>query len=227
VLDAHGDPKSAWHALARAWAPRTVRLTDDGLDGVSLHVVNEAPATLRASVEIELIHGGRPAASSSTVIDVPAHSARSVQGDALLGYFTDCNNAYRFGPAKYEVIVARLREADSGALLSEDFLFPRGMSLPMEREAAIQAHAERHDDGRVTLEVQASVFLQDVRLSARGFTPSDNHFHLSPSCQRRIAFFPTGAAPRNFEAGIDALNLATPLTVREAREETRESRATE
>jgi len=222
LLDAHGNPKSAWNALARAWAPRTVRLTDDGLDGVSLHVVNERPAAFRASVELELIHAGKSAAAASTVIDMPAHSARTLQGDALLGYFTDCNNAYRFGPAKYEVIAARLRDAHRGALIAEDFLFPEGLSLPAERGAALATRIERRDDGSVALELAAAIFLQDVRLSAPGFTPSDNHFHLSPSCPRRIDFFPRGDAPLTFEAAIEALNLSTPLAAREAREEVRE-----
>jgi len=222
LLDAHGNAKSAFNALARAWAPRTVRLTDDGLDGVGLHVVNERPQPFRASVEIELIHAGKPAAAASTVIDMPAHSARTLQGDALLGYFTDCNNAYRFGPAKYEVIAARLREADSGAVVGEDFLFPKGLNLPPERDAGLEARVRRHDDGRVSLELRTKLFLQDVRVAAGGFTPSDNHFHLSPSCPRRIDFFPRGEATLTFEAVIEALNLSTPMAAREAREEARE-----
>jgi len=222
LLDAHGNPKSAWRALARAWAPRTVRLTDDGLDGVSLHVVNERPQAFRASVEIELIHAGKAAAAASTVFDLPAHSARTLQGDALLGYFTDCNNAYRFGPAKYEVIAARLRDADTGALIAEDFLFPKGLSLPPERRAGLHARIERGEDGRVAVELATDVFLQDVRLSAQGFMPSDSHFHLSPSCPRRIAFFPQGDATITFEVVIEALNLSTPVAAREAHAEARE-----
>jgi beta-mannosidase len=218
LIDSHGNAKSAWNALARAWAPRTVRLTDDGLDGVSLHVLNERPTAFRAALEIELIHAGKTAAAASTVIDLAAHSACSLRGDSLLGYFTDCNNAYRFGPAKYEVIAARLREADSGALIAEDFLFPTGLGLPRERDAGVEARVERHDDGRISLQLSTALFLQDIHISAQGFISSDNHFHLSPSCQRRIDFFPRDGAHSTFEALIEALNLAAPIAVREARE---------
>jgi beta-mannosidase len=219
ILDSHGNPKSALHALARAWAPRTVRLTDEGLDGVSLHVFNDAPAAFRASVEIELIRRGKPAAAASTVLDLAPHSARTLQADALLGYFTDCNNAYRFGPAKFEVIVARLREADTGALIAEDFLFPQGMSLPPERGAGVEARVLRDKRGQVGVELASPVFLQDVRMKAQGFTPSDSHFHLSPSSPRRIDFYPRAGTPLIFEASIEALNLCDPVVVREAHEE--------
>ncbi|HZZ90995.1 MAG TPA: hypothetical protein VFE23_00430 [Usitatibacter sp.] len=222
LLDAHGDPKSAFHALARAWAPRTVRLTDAGLDGVNLHVFNDRPAPFRASVELELIRAGKPAASASAVVDMPAHGARSLQGDALLGYFTDCNDAYRFGPAKFDVIVARLREADTGAVIAEDFLFPRGMALQAERDPDISTRIARGADGCIAVEIASGVFLQDVRIKAEGFTSSDSHFHLSPSCPRRIRFYPRQAPNPIFEASIEALNLAHPVPVREEREEVKE-----
>jgi beta-mannosidase len=225
LMDSHGRPKSALRALARAWAPRTVRLTDDGLDGVSVHVFNDGPRGLRATVELELLRAGKPAAAASTVIELAAHDTRTLQGDALLGYFTDCNNAYRFGPAKYEAIVARLREADTGALIAEDALFPCGMALPPERDAGVRMEVVRHGDSRVTVTVSTEVFLQDVRMKADGFTPSDSHFHLSPSCPRRIDFYPAPDRALIFEASLEALNLAAPVAVRESREATRQANA--
>jgi len=221
IMDSHGAAKSPLRALARAWAARTVRLTDEGLDGVNLHVFNDRAAPWRASVEIELIRAGKPAAAAKTVIDLPPHESRTLQADALLGYFTDCNNAYRFGPAKFEAIVARVRDADTGAYVAEDFLFPKGMGLPLERDGGIGARVVREKD-RVSVELSSAVFLQDVRTKAQGFVASDSHFHLSPSCPRRIDFYPRGDAPPIFEACIEALNLSGAVTVREAHETERE-----
>jgi len=184
-------------------------------------VFNDRAAPWRASVEIELIRAGKPAAAAKTVIDLPPHESRTLRADALLGYFTDCNNAYRFGPAKFEAIVARVRDADTGAYVAEDFLFPKGMGLPLERDGGIGARVVREKD-RVSVELSSAVFLQDVRTKAQGFVASDSHFHLSPSCPRRIDFYPRGDAPPIFEACIEALNLSGAVTVREAHETERE-----
>jgi beta-mannosidase len=191
-----------------------VRLSDEGLDGVNVHVLNDGPAPLKGEVEVQLLHAGRVAAATRASIEIPAHSGRTLQSDALFGYFTDCNHAYRFGPAKYEVIVARLIDAE-GHVLAEDFLFPCGMSLPRERGARIEAKVSRNEDGRVQVTLASDVFLQDVRIEAAGFRASDSHFHLSPSLHRRIDFYPEADAPPIFEGTIEALNLAETVVIRQ------------
>jgi hypothetical protein len=112
-----------------------------------------------------------------------------------------------------------LREADTGALIAEDFLFPQGMSLLPERGAGVEARVLRDKRGQVSVELASPVFLQDVRMKAQGFTPSDSHFHLSPSSPRRIDFYPRAGTPLIFEASIEALNLCDPVVVRVAHEE--------
>jgi beta-mannosidase len=215
LFDSHGDAKAPLRALARAWAPRTVRLTDEGLDGVGVHVLNDGPKPLRGTVEILLLHAGRVAAATQAAVEVPAHAGRSLQVDALFDYFTDCNHAYRFGPAKYEAIVARLSDGE-GRAIAEDFLFPSGLSLPRERGAKVVATATREGDV-VHVDLESDIFLQDVRIEAAGFTASDSHFHLSPSLRRRISFYSRDDAPPIFDATIEALNLAETIAVREAR----------
>jgi beta-mannosidase len=46
-------------------------------------------------------------------------------------------------------------------------------------------------------------FLQSVSVSAEGFVPSDNYFHLAPGQEKTLAFTGNAAA---FKANFEALN---------------------
>ncbi len=213
IVDATGCPKSAYWHLKRAWAPRSLHLTDEGLDGIAIHVVNDAPAPLRATVEIELLRDGRIAtARAARAVEVRAHGSLTLGADALLGHFTDCANAYRFGPAKHDVVAARLVLGD-GTVLSEDFLFPAGMNLASQGAARVEARAARAGAGRVIVTLRSDAFLQGVRVACEGYEPDDNHFHMAPHREKVIGFLcRDGQAP--FEASFEAINLPAPVSAR-------------
>ncbi|MEA2494703.1 MAG: beta-mannosidase, partial [Thermoleophilaceae bacterium] len=58
VLDADGRPKAAYHYLRRALAPIAVWTTDEGLGGVRIHVANDPPERLDATLQVALYRGG-------------------------------------------------------------------------------------------------------------------------------------------------------------------------
>jgi beta-mannosidase len=219
ITDSAGRPKAAYWYLKRAWQAVTIRLTDEGLDGLAIHLVNDSAEFLDASVELEMLHGGRVTltAARKTVL-VPARGALTLSADALLGHFTDSTNAYRFGPPKHDVVAARLVRNDTGEVLGEDFHFPAGMDLCRQRGATIDAHAEWRSDGSVAVTLKSDTFLQATHIACEGFTSSDNYFHLSPSRERTISFYPAeGATATMFRAHIEALNLADTVSVRAQR----------
>ncbi len=218
IVDATGRPKAAYWYLKRAWSPRGIHLTDEGLDGLAIHVVNDAPEPLAAVVELEMLEAGERAVDAARrPIEVPARSTITLQADALLGYFSDCTSAYRFGPPRHDVIAARLATPD-GQTIAEDWYFPLGMDLPVRQGATIEARARWRGDGRVETWLRSGVFLQAVALVAPGFAPDDNHFHLAPGRARRIVFTPRDPAARRFRAHLEALNLARPVALRAERE---------
>jgi len=212
VVDSTGRPKAAYWYLKRSWSKRTVRITDDGLDGFALHVVNEADAPLDAIVELELLRGGCVVdAAQPHALRVEARRAGTLQADLLLGRFTDAGNVYRFGPPKYDVIAARLRDAASGQILGEDFFFPVGLDLSA-CAASVRADAAWQGD-HVMLTLASDRFLQAVRISSPGFTPDDNYFHLVPDREKRVALRARGEA-RECRVDLEALNWTATLTVR-------------
>ena len=218
IVDSIGKPKAAYWFLKRAWAPQAIRITDEGLDGLRLHLINETPEPVEVDVELELLREGRIATGVAKVSrELSARSTTSLQGDALLGYFSDSTCAYRFGPPKYDVIVARLRRRATQHVLSEDFYFPCGLALPRQRNAAVKAAAEWHRDGRVIVTLSSDVFLQALNIACKDFTPDDNYFHVAPKQERRVTFSPASDEATSFKAQFEALNLSEIISVRAER----------
>ena len=100
LLDHRGDPKVVWHFLRRALAPVAVWTTDEGLNGIAVHLANDG-ADPWASGFASRSTGTRRRASGKRREDLElgARTAleRSVEG--LLGRFVDVSSAYRFGAA--------------------------------------------------------------------------------------------------------------------------------
>jgi beta-mannosidase len=212
-----GRPKAAFWYLRRAWVSPAVRFTDEGLDGLNLHVINDSADSLAAQVELEMYREGRVrTASARRMVCVPAHGATTLQCDDLLGYFSDSTNAYRFGPPQHDLVLARLSAAGDGKVLSEDFYFPLGLGFAPQSATGVSTSADWHE-GKVTVSLRSPVFLQTVSLSAAGFLPDDNYFHLAPNQEKRVVFFPQTAAVSGFEAHVEALNVRERLTVCTAR----------
>lgn len=224
IVDSTGRPKAAWWYLKRAWAPRSVHFTDEGLDGLAIHVVNESDAPWTVALELDLLrHGQRTSDGARREVRVPARGASSLSADALVGYFCDPTAAYRFGPAKHDVIAVRLRDPASGDVLAEDFHFPAGLDLPRQANVQLDARAAWLASGEVELRLRTDTFLQAVAIECEGFRPDDDYFHLAPGIDKRVRLVPLEGAPRRFRADLEALNLDRVVTVRAERGAEREA----
>jgi beta-mannosidase len=224
VCASDGGPKPALWYLKRAWAPQSIHFTDEGLDGLAIHVLNESGDTLEARVEFALYQRGRNAiATAEHALSLPPRGATTLAGDALLGHFSDAAYAYRFGPPQHDVAAVRLVHSADGRVLSEDFYFPAGMALREQRAQSVQCRCERIDEGRVMMKLASEVFLQAVSVSARGWLPEDNYFHVAPGREKALLWRALGAAGAKgaagavgarFAAELQALNVADVIDVR-------------
>jgi beta-mannosidase len=218
VCASDGNPKPALWYLKRAWAPQSIHFTDEGLDGLAMHLLNESGDALEARVEFALYQRGRNAiAAAEHTLSLPPRGATTLAGDALLGYFSDAAYAYRFGPPQHDVAAARLVRRVDGLVLSEDFYFPAGMTLREQRAQGVQCRVERIDESRVMMKLASEVFLQAVSVSARGWLPEDNYFHVAPGREKTLlwrAEAPEGAAGGRFAAELQALNVPDVIDVR-------------
>jgi beta-mannosidase len=207
IMDSSGRPKAAYFHLKRAWKPVCLVATDEGLNGITLHAINESPRALRVELNLTLYrHGHMQTAIGKMQLELTGRSTLAVPSDVLLGRFLDTTYAYRFGPPGHDVAHAVMTDVDTGARLGEAFHFPLGLGAFSETEVGLEATASPPaEDGSVQLSVRAHRFAQSVAIDARGYVPSDDFFHLAPSDARTITLRPVSGRPR-FSGFVRALN---------------------
>jgi beta-mannosidase len=216
VLDYRGDPKVALHHLRRALAPVAVWTTDEGLNGLSVHVGNDGPQALGAELRVALYRDGEVRVEEAHVeVEVPPHTVIEHSVEAILGRFVDVGYAYRFGEPQHHLVVASLEQGDT--LIGQAFRFPLGP--PCSRQSAAElgltaSAAER--DGAIDVTLTTARVAYGVRLGLSGFVPDEDAFCVEPDRPRLITLRPRAAAPAaNAAAGLSvrALNLLAPLAV--------------
>src|SRR5579864_8805146 len=79
ILDFLGRPKAAYWFLKRVLAPRTVWTTDEGLNGIDIHVANDRSEPLEASLRVALYRfGERRVMESDRPIILAAHQTMTL-----------------------------------------------------------------------------------------------------------------------------------------------------
>jgi beta-mannosidase len=214
VIDSFGIPKAAYYYLRRAWSTRQVTLTDEGLDGLHLHAINETAEPFNGRVELLLLRDGHIVVARQEVpCELPPRSRQTLVADAVLGNFYDLTYSYRFGPPKYDVAVVTLFDSRR-RVLSEAFHLVQPRDPPLLPAINLDAQAEPTGDGGYRVTLHSDRFLQSVSFDASGWLPDDNYFHLVPTRPKVVRFAATGGGNPRFRAHVEALNLRTPVAVR-------------
>jgi beta-mannosidase len=205
IIDSSGRPKAAYWYLKRALAPIALLATDEGLNGLQLHVVNDSDAPVKADLCVSLYRGGQlTVASATTSLMVQARGAQSVHADALFEGFRDLTYAYRFGPPGHDVVAARLIDPASGMLLGSAQCFPCG--LPADRTGLLGLNAQAvWANGGFLLHLRTERFAHAVAIEADGVVPDDNYLHLEPGVPRRV-FLRAADPSRPLRGIVAALN---------------------
>lgn len=186
LIDSTGLPKPAWFAAKRAFRPLQIALTDEGSNGVDVHMINDSADDRAVVAEIVCLRDGATAVvSGSRELVLTAHSARTIAATDFFGAFFDTAYAFRFGPPSHNVTVARLSDAGTGAEIASGYHFPLGRAAA-RHEAALTAAVVETTDG-YALEIATDRFAQNVEISVSGAGPEDNWFHLAPGKSRLVS----------------------------------------
>ncbi len=213
VIDATGLPKAPYYALRRTFAPIAVLLSDEGLNGLHAHVVNDTASVFSGTVRCELFaRGERRVDDASCAIDVPARGGRTLDLGALFDGFRDISYAYRFTPPAHDVVVVTLVD-ETGACVSDAIHLPLGLQRPLEADLGMTATA-RCVDGAWILSVTTRRFAQSVAIDVPGFVPSDSWFHVAPGATRDIVLAPRGGFDGRPAGSVRALNCRGEVTVK-------------
>ncbi|HEY4213940.1 MAG TPA: glycoside hydrolase family 2 protein [Steroidobacteraceae bacterium] len=227
VIDSTGLPKAAYYYLKRSLRDLGVFITDEGSNGLSLHVTNEGSATLAGRLQIELFKlsdpVGRPVAVPVTVAPRDVTVVNAVQ---LFEGFIDLSYYYRFGPPAFDVMRASFtpsagqqqtfRPTSTEPEPVETFYFPLGLPNT-QTDIGLSARAQPVQGG-VEVHVQCRGFAQSVHIEAPGYVADDQYFHMAPRSVRTVRLSPTrpqtGSTP--FEGMVHALNSASPRRIEQS-----------
>ncbi len=191
IVDGYGRPKSAWYSLSRLLQPVGVLVTDEGLNGLAVHLVNDGPVPRAGRLTVELFGTEHRLEEAGRQVEVPARGALEVRADALFDGFRDLTYAYQFGPRPYEVVRIGLVD-DEGTALAETHYLPGGLDRPVHREVGLQADVRQADGEEWSLTVSSRAFAQFVHVEVPGFRPSRSWFHLAPGASVAATLVPEG-----------------------------------
>ena len=213
IIDALGEPKAAWHALSRVLQPRMLAISDEGNNGLALHIVNDAPADLDATLALTLYRRGEVVvAQARRDVHVAARGAIELSAGDLFDGFHDLSWAYRFGPPSYDVALATLAQADQPPFAFASH-FPAGLAIRDTYDVGIQAIATANAGG-YELRLKARAFARWVSVQADGYVCDDQYFHLPPGVVRVLRLVPRpGATPRGLRGQVEALNGVRPAQI--------------
>lgn len=204
VVDARGMPKPAWYALKRAFRPAQIMLTDEGTNGIDVHVVNDSGMDREFIIEIACLRDGmQPVVRGTQTIMVPARRGIALPATDLFGAFFDTAYAFRFGPPAHNVTVARLEDDGGQGLVAEAFHFPLGRAEALTEAALTAVLSEA--EGRWLLTLSTDRLAQSVHIDVPGFRPSDNWFHLAPGDAKTVRLVALGGVEKP-TGGVSALN---------------------
>jgi beta-mannosidase len=213
VVDDAGVPKACWHALRRTLQPVAVLLTDEGMNGVHAHLLNETAAAQTFTLAVTAWRDGDVrVASAEASFPLAPHSAQTVPVATLFEHLADLGWAWRFGPPVCDAIAATLRDVE-GNVVSRAFHFPLGWGLDARAQADIGLAAQARLLGPDTAEVNLHTrrLAVGVHLDIPGWAADDNHFHLAPGERRCLHLQRTGAG--DLAGTLHALNTSTAVPV--------------
>jgi len=215
LVDERGVAKPCWYVLRRALQPTALSMTDEGGNGLFLHLLHEPASPLEAELEVSLFGPSDARVDAARQpVRVDAHGHLSLALASLFDGFHDLTYSYRFGPPAVTLVHAGLRAAD-GAWLTEAFHVPAGR--PAEagpRMPLASAGVRRLASGELIVRLDAEGWAQSVHIELDGHVPTDNYFHMAPGSMREVVARPLGTAPVPCRGWVRPLNSTQALPLR-------------
>ena len=182
VIDSAGVPKLAWHSLRRAFQPVQVSLTDEGLNGLGIHLINETARPVRAKLALRCYQNGETVVMRrDREIELPPRSSQTLSSTDVIGSFFDITHAYRFGPPALDVTAVTLDDAVTGERFAESAHFPQGLGS-LKADPGLLVEPMRDD----ALKIRATRFAACVQIADAGWRAEDEGFDLQPGEERVV-----------------------------------------
>jgi beta-mannosidase len=214
LIDVWGEPKSAYYGFQQVAQPLALLLTNQGCDGLDVHVVNDTPQAWTGCLAVQLLRQGKvPIAKGEIHIEVPAYAGRTWSATQVLGAFYDVTYAYRFGAPGHDTVVASLLPLQAQKvqdapqepmLLLQACYFPLGI-YAQPTELGIKATLTSAD-GQWWLLIESATTARFVHIDDRTHRAQDQYFHLPAGVQKRVRLMPRGDQAKHPQGVVTALN---------------------
>jgi len=176
IIDSEGDPKACYYYLKRAWQPISIALTDESINGLHLHLINETQKDFSGTILLDLINESSTViANAQKDIQVSANTKQIFNAEELLNHFYDITYSYRFGPAKHHIVSAKLVDTN-GQLVNESAYFPMAEQFKMV-DTSVKIDIEQINEDTYQIKILSSKFLYAINLETPGYIAEDNFFH--------------------------------------------------
>jgi beta-mannosidase len=179
VIDANGIAKPAWHALRRAFRPVQVALTDEGLNGLGIHLTNDTAETVRTKLSLRCFKDGETVVMRrERDVELPPRSSRTLSSAELIGSFFDITCAYHFGPPSLDATLITL--GDHARVLHLP-LGPAGL----KHDPGLTAETGRDEDGWF-VKLRATRLAPGIQIDDGHYVAEDQGFCLAPGEERIV-----------------------------------------
>lgn len=206
VVAADGTRKPAWYALRRAFRPLRVILTDEGVNGLAVHLVNDTARPVEALLRLTGWRDGSvPVLKAERPVTIPARGTVALAAAEMSDRFFDTTYAYRFGPISHDVVTAQVLLAERDAEpIDESHYFPKGRSLP-RADLGLTAAVERQGSAggdEWALRLATGRFACSVHVEDERFQADDGWFHLAPGVERVVRLRPRTGSRNGSGVGV-------------------------
>lgn len=209
LVDSAGTPKAPWYSLARMSRPQAVFVVDDGLDGLTMELVDDTADGLAGTLRVTLYGVAGPEVHERAVTVEPRSSTR-ISLDRMIGSFVDVNHAYRFGAQTYAAVTAELIDGRGRVAAQTTHLV--GDRHPRQNDVGLAAHVEQAVDGSWTLTVSTQWAAQyvciDIDTGSGGYALEDSWFHLAPGARRTVAVTGSEKKPTGHVRALNSIKRA-------------------
>ena len=216
IIDSSGLPKACYYYLKRSWQPVTVCVTNETLNGLHLHVVNDSGNDFSGMLKIVILNSQNTVTGEAILpVEVKARSSNTYESDDIMNGFYDITYSYRFGPSKHSIVAVSLTDHNS-LPVSTAYYFP-DRALPItNNNVELTANLVQLNDDSFMLTMQTDVFLYAVNIDVPGYLASDNFFHLIPGEIKdvRLARHDTDNDKKVCKGYITALNMLDEIKIR-------------
>lgn len=209
LLDHTGHPKAAYWYFERAARPLALLVSDEGLNGLAIHLVNERASPFVGSVRVTAYRDGRTVVDAgSRDVRVDGRAAVSLAAEAVLGGFRDLTWAYRFGPPAHDVVAVSLLDPQ-GAIVATECFWPGLLPATPRGDAHLSATPSPDGHGLV---LESDAVLTGVAIRVAGARPGCNYLALEPAMPVTVPWIRATPADR-VEGWVSALQLQAPVRI--------------